>query len=460
MSEKLNYTQINKGRAVLAQLLDTKQISPEGKAWLIFALDPFHDKDIKHVEGIPDAFGGKSVVCSVVQEIQIRKPDPIVGNWGVRIATYPVASRQILAKGAALDNFISTTTDGPYIIAPVQITYAPDGLDFDEFGFNADSLEIPNAFTKGPFKVGAMGLEVINTTSDLHRQGLVTCARMNQTSLEPYTAQAFNPLQTNWVFSSYNPIRTVPVNLKEMVLLTGNTGWKAAEGAYSVIALRNQMTVAPMSQPRYPLLLSGDYQPMASNLIPCASPAITVGPLPTFGPLPNYTKIGPAPGVVPMDSSVIMFTGLSAESTLTIRARWMIERYPNDNEPEIVVLARDSPAFDPIALEIYSQVMQTLPAAVMFSENPQGEWWKHVLSAIADVVGSGLLAIPHPVAKAAGAAVLAGNKLLMPDESTMKSTVGKNGQLKPTQRKAAKKRNNTATTVKPALIDDKWTKKS
>lgn len=412
-------------------------MSPEGKAWLTFALDPFHDKEIKGVEGIPDAFGGKSVVCSVVQELQIKKPDSITGNWSVRIATYPVATTTILNQAYAYSNLINVTSDGPYVIAPVQITYASDGADFSEFGLNADVLSIPTAFTKGPFKVGAMGLEVVNTTADLQRQGLVTCARMNQNSLDPKTYQIMKPNLSSYGWFSMFPIRTVPKNLDEMTLLTGNTAWKAAEGAYSVVALKNQLTTAPSMQPTFPLLLSDDISTGSPTVISGACQDLTHAPVPGLGVTgnPALTYINNVPGSMPSDSTIMMFTGLSEQTTLTVRARWMIERYPNDSESEIVVLATPTPAFDPIALEIYSQVMQQVPAAVMFSENPEGEWWKQVLGTMADVVGTGLTMIPHPAAKAAGAAALMANKAFNPQNSTVKVATNKKGELKAKKRK-------------------------
>lgn len=428
-------SQINAGRQLLSKLVSEKQMSPEGKAWLTFALDPFHDKDIKGVQGIPDSFGGKSVICSVVQEIQIKKPDTIVGNWGCRIATYPVATTTILNRAKTFSNVISYSTEGPYIIAPVQITYAADGTDFSEFGINADVLSIPQAFTKGPFKVGAFGLEVVNTTADLQRQGLVTCARMNQTSLQPYTAQIYPNNVAYATYGSVFPIRTVPKNLQEMTLLTGNTAWKAAEGAYSVIALKNHLSTAPIMQPKYPLLCASDMASGDCELIDCAIQGLTQAVVPGLGPAVSSVYWSQTPGELPSDSTIIMFTGLSEQSTLTVRARWMIERYPNDQESEIVVLANPTASFDPIALEIYSQVMQQVPAAVMFSENPEGEWWKQVLGTLADVVGTGLLAIPHPVAKAAGAAALMANKTFNPQNSTMKTGKSKDGTVKAKKRK-------------------------
>jgi len=441
-----NPSQVARGRALLKNLIATKQLSPEGLAWLTFALDPFHDKDIKGVSGIPDSTTGKSVVCSIVQEIQIKKPASLpAGNWGVRIASYPVATRELLANCRVYGNQINNYLLAGRQIAPVMIDFASDGTDFPEFGEGGQFIEIPPQFLKGPFKVGAMAIETCNTTAELHRQGLVTCARMNQNSCESAFFQVMTN-STSFHMGSLFPIRTVPRNLSEMVLLTGNTGWKASEGAYSVVPLKLLGQHVATVRPEYPLLMTEDFQAGAVIApVEGASPHVVLAPIPGLNipGNPSLYQFQFHPGKVPMDSTVQMFTGLSDETTLTIRCRWMIERFPNDQEADIVVLASDSPAYDPIALQVYSQVMQTLPAAVMFKENADTTWWRKVLGTVADVVGAGLMAMPHPIAKTVGGAVLAGNKLLNADYATLKpvKTLSPSGKTKVivAERSASKK---------------------
>lgn len=436
-------TQIAKGRVLLSRLVEEKQMSSEGRAWLTFALDPFHDKEIKGINGIPDGNTGKSVICSLVQEIQIKKPVGLpAGNWACRIATYPVATATYLASSKVVNNIVNNTANPSNRIAPVVIDYTTDGTDFSEFNLDADVLEIPAQYTKGPYKVGAMGVEVVNTTADIYKQGLVTCARMNQTSCTPTTFQIFNNNAGMYTFAECVPIRTAPVNLQQMVLLTGNTAWKAAEGAYSVVSLKSLNDSNATSKPVYPLLLASDFQSDDSTAIDGAAPRLNLAAIPSLDlpTNPAILYIAGFPGQVPMDSSVIMFTGLSDQTTLTVRARWLVERFPNDVESDIVVLATESASYDPTALSVYSQVMQSLPAGVMFRENPQGEWWKTVLGAIADVVGSGLAMIPHPAAKAAGAGILVANKVLNPANAMNKPTYTPEGGVSVTQRSASKKK--------------------
>jgi hypothetical protein len=116
---------------------------------------------------------------------------------------------------------------------------------------------------------------------------------------------------------------------------------------------------------------------------------------------------------------------LSQETTLTLRVRWIIERFPNDNESSIVVLSTPTAHYDPVALEIYSRLMMKTPPAVMFKENPQGEWWKTMLAGIADIAQDGLLAIPHPLAQGAGQAIKLGRAILSPHDEKEKKEIEK-----------------------------------
>lgn len=434
--------QIRKGRQVLQDLKATNKLSREGEAWLTFALDPFHDKSITGISGIPDGTIGKSVCCSVVTEQNIKKPDSIVGNWACRVTTYPVTSKFNLNNGVINSNVLAQVDTGPNSISMVVIDYVADGDDFPEFSsIGSDYLSIPDAFLKGPFKVGAFGLEMVNTTSDLHKQGLFSAATMNQNSNEIFTIQEVNAgsVVTNYTWGSAYYVRTPPINLAQLTLLPDVCQWEAREGAYSVVPLKGVGSRNPTATPRYPVLVSIDPTANVAENLPCAGPILSNAVIPGFPQTAALSRFSMGPGEIPADSIVWFATGLSPETTLTIRARNLIERYPNDQEPEIVVLATPTASYDPIALEIYSRVIGMMPAAVMFKENPAGEWWQRILGGIADVAGPMLIALPHPLAKAAGAALMVGNKALNPDNAQKKVVIDGSGQLAVQKRNAAKK---------------------
>lgn len=416
---------VEKSRQIINNMVATGQLTPEGEAWLKLNTDPWHDNKTTGFRGVPAKKPNQVVTLSCVQEIAIAKPVALgAGNWSVRISTQPFAqkvnTRQFQMSGNALyaDPLSAGTERVQY---PVQIDYALDNVPLSNVFSTTTGLEIPEEFVKGPFQVAGMGLEVINTTAVLQQQGLCTCAVMNQADIPPFTvvarsASGATPVQ-GATYSAYQ-VKTPPQSLKEMLLLPGTTQWEAKEGAYSVVQLTG-LDTPPANNPQYPIFQGQELK----NVYP-ATPAAnqtTVNAVQTtpytFAGFTNATEIPVQwSQQVPMNSTIMIFSGLSDQTTLTARVRWLICRYPNDNEPEILVLAYNSAPWDPVALEIQSRLMNKLPPAVMFKLNPKGEWWKSMIAGIADIASSGLMMMPHPLAKGAGAAIAGARAAFLPNQ--------------------------------------------
>jgi len=436
--------QIQNADRIMQTAIKTGLLSRAGYDWLKLATDPWHDNKVNNFKGIPDTNLGNSVTMSVTQEFNISKPASIpAGVWNVRIATYPVASPLGLSSGRLYSNaFTKDASAASCNIAPVCIDYSPGNTDFGDFP-SGDSLAIPREYLKGPYKVAGMGIEVVNTTAEIYQQGLASCAVMNQSDDSFFTGAIYST-SSLWDPATLQPVRTVPKNLAELILLPNPTQWHAKEGHYSVVQLTSLDRVGNSTAPFYPIMLSSDLDAevaSASNYKDAFAPTLQ----------PILTQIGStvyvpykSPGRVPMNSHVAMYTGLSDQSTLTLRVRWIIERFPNDQEPEILVLATPSAAYDPIALQIYSRLMRNLPSAVMFKENDSTEFWKSVLVNLADIVSSGLLMVPHPLAKAAGGAIQVGRRILAPDVNEAKIKISKQ-----TPKQKAEKRVANAKAKKP-----------
>lgn len=401
---------------VVDNLISTNQMSLSGLAFLKVATDPWHDNKIDGFKGVPDYTMGNSVVCSIVQELDISKLAALpAGNWGVRIMSYPLA-QQISVTSAALESNILVNTGPPIgvngTIYPIQVDYAPSGTDFPDgpnFGASTLStgLQIPPEYLEGPYKVASIGIEVVNTTAEIQLQGLATCSRMNQSADNEFSAIHYaTPLA--FTVGSHYPVRTGPKNLSEAILLPDTTQWHAKEGAYSVVQLQQLGTRPPSIDPVFPVFMPADFPATGSIAVfaPTLTTAVVAGASALF-PAVN-------PGRVPMNTTCQMYTGLSDQTTLTLRVRWILERYPNDNQPQILVLATPTASFDPLAIEVYSRLMRKIPPGVMFKENHDQEWWKTMLSGIADVASSGLMMLPHPLAKGAGIALNMASNYLRP----------------------------------------------
>jgi hypothetical protein len=88
-------------------------------------------------------------------------------------------------------------------------------------------------------------------------------------------------------------------------------------------------------------------------------------------------------GVIPISRKGLYFTGLSEQTTLSVRVRFYIVRIPSINEPDIYNLALPPPKVDRRVWELYAEIVSKLPVACRFDENPLGEWFKDVLGTVA-----------------------------------------------------------------------------
>jgi hypothetical protein len=402
--------------AILNQLVAEKTLTPAGLAWLKLATDPWHDTSVTGFTGMPDQGIGKSVTFQVVREYQISKanaPTPLPpGNWSCRIGNFPILENVNMSPGAFFGEIV-TQDNAPAstrLMVPVQVNYAAEGVDFGDTAVialgNAQGCSLPDEFTKGLVKVCGVGMEVINTTAVLNKQGLMSCARMTQPEVEPYVSYVALTTPVNaWTIKGLSPIRTLPKNLTEMALYPGYAQEEAKDGYYAPVALKfgkNRNYPVPLT----PILLDDDVSAGPQNpLTPIACYSAQVGAVTVPGNASQFFTTNIQPLFYGCDSNVVMFTGLSESTTLTLRVRYILERFPSDAEGQILVIATPSADYDPCALEIYSRVVQRLPSGTPFTDNPSGEWWQRMLSEIGKVAAPMIKMIPHPLAQGLGAAI-------------------------------------------------------
>jgi len=153
--------------------------------------------------------------------------------------------------------------------------------------------------------------------------------------------------------------------------------------------------------------------------------------------------------VVPLQQKNIglsSFYNLSADARLTITVRWGVEM----RVPPLSTLApamQPSSMVDSLALTAYSDLAARLPWAYPSSYNAEGKLLgilKAAWNTIKPVLGAGLHAVPNPLAKMAGTALLALPNFERPSGS---STVHKSDDRKPQQ--AASQRGRTMERRQP-----------
>jgi len=105
-----------------------------------------------------------------------------------------------------------------------------------------------------------------------------------------------------------------------------------------------------------------------------------------------------------------IFSGLSNSTTLQLNAIYYIERFPTQQDSDLVVLARNSCHSDSVAIDLYSEIVKEMPVGVPQRMNGMGEWFADAVSAAADFVSPVLSAIPLPMAQTIGSGIkMAGN---------------------------------------------------
>jgi len=295
----------------------------------------------------------------------------------------------------------------------------------DPFIVTGDGLSLPPEYTKGNFRVLAKAIEVINTTAVIDRQGLCTCARYSQPDVVPYNSYVAlggeAPYKDEYTTLNVFHERLPPANLSEAVLYPQNAQWEAEKGYYAPINCKIDNVVC-MPSPIYPLQINEDFKAgveviqTQTSYSPKVFPEVISGNAQTFFSPPNI------PFFSPQDGTVVFFTGLSPKTTLVLRVRWILERFPGKDEKEILVLASPSCPRDDFALELVSRFFRACPAGVDYGQNPNGEWGKKAISFIAQLAkhaGPVIGMLPFPGAGTLGNVISATGNALVNEQRTL-----------------------------------------
>jgi len=394
----------------LTTLVNQRKLTQDGKEWLVAALDPFHDYS-HQISGYPDADVSQTVVSCYQYELNIRAPEllPEANTWDCHIYSLPMANSFSAAPAnVESDTWEKITSPSPSAdtaLGPITVFTAFSGSPLGpSIPKNTDSRTfcVPEGgvedLSSGCSRIIAGGFEVHNTTAEIYKQGSVTTYRMPQAGNENQV------LYTNADHSALGTIfgkrfRAPPLTIGQANLLKGTRTWEAKDGVYATLF---QSTVTnPLKQVSNLHLLFDPY----------ADPGLeaTVQCTPVTLDSTNAYVTPKANQAIPFDTTGAFFMGLSSQTTLTLKARFYVERAPTWNEAQLAVLASPSAGYDLIALQLYAQVINMLPPAVMVGENAKGDWWRAIVSVLKHVSGPLGLALSPFVPGAGLVGQLVGN---------------------------------------------------
>lgn len=444
-------------------------VSRDGKNWLLQAIDPYHDTDVPPT-GYPDTNVSGSIVQVVKRSMNIKCPSTISsGNWDCNVFNLPHAIETEYSnngpdtpvaynpKGASMQVVNSTGGSGKLSVGGV-VAISGDSSDVSIDGLGGLNLTTmvaesytgstakvsydylaldSDAYFGGESRLVAWGFEVVNTTSDLNRQGLVAAYRQPQSRDNAVSVLVQGPgtypTAPSRVVTAHL-MNDAPGKMEDVMLLTGTRQWKAAEGGYCTCTFNGlQNPSGPMTPSAY-FLNSGSYRTGTTSEFGAFSCCYA----PVSGP-EEFSRIPVDPPR--FNTSGLYFTGLSHETTLTVNVVYYVERFPSTNEQTLVVLAKPSVSYDSVAFEIYARCLAFMPPGVPQFENGIGDWFKSVVGAIPKVartVAPVLGMIPHPAGQALS--MLAGSvgKLGSPPPGKVYTP---SGALKPVKQNPQKKSN-------------------
>jgi hypothetical protein len=512
---------VNSTAPVLKQL--PQALSAAGRAWLTQATDPYHDTEVKLAD-IPDDETGNVAMLKFNKSLQISAPAETAGNWsavvwvGANLYTNRLqvmnhvtgyANTLRLSSGSTPGGGVDTFGDNPVVAASAYQTFVPSAeaetagelpVSFvNVHKWNTDvlgdanarvfpdasggyvaptSVDVFDALPPGTstsstteigsrMRVSGCGLELINTTADLYKQGSVTVTKYPRRyrheagwifdcDLAPehngpvVTSTPADHIDFQWP-SAIPIVRSdlPPPDLQQAMLLPQSRQWAAAEGAYVVPTLHVKESRLDAGRRVYHALTgtmattavtsdSGNLDAVPAAAFTTPATGYVAGGADYAGSW-SYTKEPQIFQEFHSDGCVIYLAGLSPQTTfrLDLRISLTIEAAPNDPTFGILALhSTPSSPYDMHALTSYAMIMSRLPAGVPSSENPSGEFWDKVVS-VARTIAPYLTYASVLLPGAAGAVVGAVGRIITAVTGEARANGNGNGAAPAAQSKAA-----------------------
>lgn len=379
-------------------------ITPEGSDFLIAALDPMHDNQLKNLVGWPDVETTASVVRCVKQSLTIKKPDSISGNWDCHVIQYPWLVQQPFVACTRLNNEVVQTsleTKPVFPMGGLSAYSVPAGNDLNLSTVPDHTLTLADNYGKGASRLLGVGIEVVNTTSDLHKQGQAYVWRQPNSRVE---STGFNSALGRGDFNARVafdglPISCPPLNSQSAMLIPGTRQWRAEDGSYQVVPHVGQDNPPALVNYTQPVVHMEpvDDTPRGASATALAPSSFNTSTVAVPVPFIQGTDVAFAPfNIYPIHQTGAIYAGLSAETSLTLTWNVFIETFPTVADPDILVLATPSAEYDPMALMMYSHALNTLPVGVPSDWNGFGDWFADVVSTVTDFITPGAMALGMP----------------------------------------------------------------
>lgn len=430
----------SKGRRLLDRIAQKTGLTEEGKLGLLQLINPIVDFDVRHVGFAGNSNESDSVIQVVKRSVTISAP-PLGGapTWDLNLFNTPVNTvatgrhGKMSGQNIMTDNAAAYGTHGPFVCLS-----APTGTELslnnavrdatvvstcltlcpDQTGLTT-AAQVNAAYNNGTSAIIGMGFEIHDVTAPLYQQGTATVWRQPQPPIldrsfiqhvvvdseaAPSVAVGTNP-------SCAHIMNDVPGKITDMMLLAGTRQWEAKYGAYMVPTLIDSTIPVTVLQPITPVFQKGLYTditwPGAGGASATQDVNYAIG-TPVFVDQIGHT--GDVPDVIALslqvgapltkynnfNSSGIHISGLNPAASLTINTVQYIERWPKSIDTALVPLASRSPSYDPMMMELYSQIMSLMPVGCKVSDNADGDWFFEGLSSLSKFLSPAVASLAGP----------------------------------------------------------------
>jgi len=386
---------------LLSKLGDKLGMTEAGKAAVTLMLDPFHDNPVKFC-GYPDGAISKNVNQVIKQSMTIVAPPGLAAGalWDCSIVDWPwetpmtgtrltgdVANGFTVSSVAGINtlsnDFASNFTRQ---IGGLTAYTTPSGGGMNAFSQLTSSgstsltnMRLPSLYNNGKRRVVAKGFEVYNTSAELYKGGTVCvwtspvpditdAPTINYFLHNGATGQAFAGLSTSAI-----EIESPPAGTAAALLLAGSKQWDATKGCYVPGRLHSEDIPTNDYYPVVPLIVDNTWFTVNGN----PTPAVIGEAVQSYVEgVSGVTVLGFQPlQFTQFDMTGAMFTGLTQQSTLTVNWNIVVERFPSNQDLDLVVLAVEPPERDDVAIRFLSHALSELPVGVPVDMNGLGDWF-------------------------------------------------------------------------------------
>jgi len=344
-------------------------VTERGKLWMDWSLDPFPD-DTRIISGYPDNVQSKSVAQVFKSVLKYTVPSGCSEANIFFDKLHFLTTTKLSANVAGGTRFTQATQTTAAIVGGVTVRCGQTASPY--LGVPTNVANIPAPFQRDtPHRLVSLGVEIRNTSPVLSRKGTVVAWRAQPTSDIPIVVNVNKTVDSPTSASTGHRINNVPETRSEAMQMAGSLEWDAADGAY---------LVGVLGQPTVPIV---DANYGATYILTKDSNGTQVC---YFSTIDNdgtsNAMVIQQSGNTAFDSFGAFFSGVELQD-FEIVVHWGVERFPRDEDLDLMASATPSPGLDNCALELYNRVAHRLPVGVPVTENGLGDW----IMGIAEVLG-------------------------------------------------------------------------